>query len=75
MSKTLREFYPSVVALALALSLAIDDSLFIMTMAAAIASLPLAFAQDVDEIARRVRDAGNDPGTNANGPDAPRPQD
>lgn len=69
MNRTLREFYPALVALALALSLAIDGSLFIMTMAAAIATLPLAYAPDVDQIARRVR------GGNSDHPDdAPRQQ-
>jgi hypothetical protein len=68
MSRTLKEFYPALVALALALSLLFDGALFIMTMAAAIAALPLAYAQDADEIARQVRSqaqadaAGNAPG-------------
>jgi urea transporter len=76
MTKTLREFYPTLVALALALSLAIDGSLFIMTMAAAIATLPLAYAPDVDEIARRVRAANNETPADAPGTtDAPGPQD
>lgn len=61
MMRALRAFYPSLVALALALSLAIDGSLFIMTMAAAIAALPLAYGPDVDEIARRVRKGANPP--------------
>ncbi len=55
MSRTLKEFYPPLVALALALSLLADGALFIMTMAAAIAALPLAYAQDAEEIARQVR--------------------
>jgi hypothetical protein len=76
MNRTLREFYPTLVAFALALSLAIDGSLFIMTMAAAIATLPLAYAPDVDEIARRVRAEGTDPPPDAPAvADVPRPQD
>jgi hypothetical protein len=55
MSKTLRQFYPVLGALVLALSLLYDGALFIMMMAAAIAALPLAYAPDVDEIAQRVR--------------------
>jgi hypothetical protein len=68
MSRTLKEFYPALVALALSLSLLFDGALFIMAMAAAIAALPLAYAQDADEIARQVRSqaeadaAGNAPG-------------
>lgn len=55
MNPRLRRFYPVGFALALALSLLLDGTLFIMTLAAAIAALPLAYAADVDEIARRVR--------------------
>jgi len=58
MSKTLRQFYPVLVALVLALSLLYDGALFIMMMAAAIAALPLAYAPDVDEIAQQVRAHG-----------------
>jgi hypothetical protein len=47
-----------------------------MTMAAAIATLPLAYAPDVDEIARRVRAANNETPADAPGTtDAPGPQD
>ncbi len=59
MSRTLKEFYPALVALALALSLLFDGAVFIMTMAAAIAALPLAYAQDAEEIARQVRARGD----------------
>ncbi len=55
MSRTLKEFYPPLVVLALALSLFSDGAVFIMVMAAAIAALPLAYAQDAEEIARQVR--------------------
>jgi hypothetical protein len=57
MNRHLKAWYPALVALGLALALLLDGALFIMALAASIACLPLAYAQDSDDIARRVREA------------------
>lgn len=57
MNPILKSLYPALVALALTLAVLLDNgALFIVMMAAAIAGLPLAYASDVDEIARRSRE-------------------
>lgn len=55
MSKKLRQAYPAAVAVALSVALLYDGALFIVAMAGAIAALPLAYGDQVDDIARRTR--------------------